>query len=207
METRLRSTRRHARASLLSIAAVTALLLTVSARTADAGLNFGAGFGAAKRDGPVVANLDVGLAFHLHAEVGVLPFLNVGPYYTHYRLGISDFAFGSAALFNTIGLRARAILPTGDVHPYAYVGAGYTAASYSWPSVTYGGLTVPERNASGHFFEIPIGIGLAYDVAPLFQVFAEAAYRPGVGFAGNAYPDDARPTRGYSFLVGAAINL
>jgi hypothetical protein len=189
METRLRSTRRHARASLLSIAAVTALLLTVSARTADAGLNFGAGFGAAKRDGPVVANLDV------------------GPYYTHYRLGISDFAFGSAALFNTIGLRARAILPTGDVHPYAYVGAGYTAASYSWPSVTYGGLTVPERNASGHFFEIPIGIGLAYDVAPLFQVFAEAAYRPGVGFAGNAYPDDARPTRGYSFLVGAAINL
>ena len=47
METRLRSTRRHARASLLSIAAVTALLLTVSARTADAGLNFGAGFGSA----------------------------------------------------------------------------------------------------------------------------------------------------------------
>jgi hypothetical protein len=71
-----------------------------------------------------------------------------------------------------------------------------------------GGIANPEQSATGHFYETPIGIGLAYDVLPLLQLFVEGAYRPAMGFGGSAFPDTApRPTSGYSVLIGAAINL
>jgi hypothetical protein len=199
-----RSIRRRA---VFFFAAITALLLTVSPQSAEAGVNLGAGIGVAKRTADAPVNLKTGLMFQLHAELGLLPFLNVGPYYAHYQLGMSDVADASTA-FNMLGLRARFILPTGDLHPYAYVGAGYAAASYSSPSVTAGAITVPEQKLTGHFFETPVGIGLAYDVLPLLQLFVEGAYRPAMGFGGDAFPDTGpRPTSGYSALIGAAINL
>jgi hypothetical protein len=192
---------------LLSVCAITALLVTMSPQTADAGLNFWAGVGVAKRTADAAANLKTGFAFQLHAELGLLPFLNVGPYYAHYQLGMSDVADASTA-FNVLGLRARLIWPTGDFHPYAYVGAGYTAAAYSAPSVTANSITVPAQNLSGHFYETPIGVGLAYDVIPILQLFIEGAYRPATGFGGDAFPDSSpKPTSGYSALIGAAINL
>lgn len=204
MHTSARSICRHAP---FGIAAAAALLLTVSPQPARAGINVGAGIGVAKRTADPPVNLKAGLAFQLHAELGLLPFLNLGPYFAHYQLGMSDVADATTA-FNAIGLRARLILPLGDFHPYGYVGIGYTAASYSSPNAIVGGIAIPERSATGHFFETPIGVGLAYDVASPLQIFAEAAYRPAMGFGGSAFPDTApRPTSGYTVLIGAAINL
>jgi hypothetical protein len=190
--------------TLLLPAAAAALVLLLP-RGADAAINAGADIGIAKRSADDPANLKMGFAFQLHAEMGLLPFLNVGPYYTHYQLGMSSVD-GASAAFNVIGLRVRAILPIpGSFKPFAYVGAGYTAVSYGMPAI---GVT-PETSRSGHFLETPIGIGLAYEVIPILHLSLEGAYRPGLMFGGDAFPDGqgGRPTSGWSAMIGAAINL
>jgi opacity protein-like surface antigen len=126
----------------------------------------------------------------------------VGPYYLHYELSSGDRPLAGAAdaVFNTLGLRARLMLPIpGSIKPYGYVGAGYTWVNY--------GLALGDRG--GHFVEIPIGIGLAYQVLEVFQLSLDVAYRPGSAFGGSAFDSVGvtRPTSGYSVLLGAAIDL
>jgi hypothetical protein len=170
---------------------------------ADAFINAGAEGGIVKRSADSPNNLKLGLGYGLHGEIDLLPLLKLGPYYLHYELSSADRpAPGSAdAVFNTLGLRARVTLPIpGSYKPYVYAGAGYTWVTYS-PAL---------GDRTGHFFETPIGAGLAYEVIEIFQLSLDVAYRPGVAFGGDAFSGLApanQPSGGWSLMLGAALNL
>jgi opacity protein-like surface antigen len=184
--------------------AVAPLLVVLVPQRAEALINAGAEAGIVKRSADAPSNLDLGIGYGVHGELGLLPFLNIGPYYLHYELSSADRpAFGSAdAAFNTLGLRARVTLPIpGSLKPYALAGTGYTWVNYS-PA---GG------DRSGHFLEIPIGVGLGFEkLLEIFQLSLDATYRPAVAFGGDAFSGLGaanHPTNGWSLLLGAAVNL
>ena len=129
----------------------------------------------------------------------MIPIVDIGPYYAHFSLSAADEPnpLAGDAVFNVLGLRARATIPIpGNVKPYAFVGLGYT-----WDDYTNDlGL-----DRSGHFWEIPLGAGVAYEALEILRFSAEFALRPGMGFGGSAY-DDApmiqEPTSGWSLALG-----
>src|SRR5262249_6697879 len=98
--------------------------------------------------------------------------IDFGPYYLHYSLSAADAPAPLAgdAAFNVLGVRARVNLPLpGRTRPYGFVGLGYTWDSYKNDF----GL-----DRSGHFFEIPVGVGVIHE-AMIFRFSAEFALRPG----------------------------
>ena len=178
-----------------------ALAMLAFSHRADAFVNVGAEAGIIKRSANSPNNLKLGFGYGLHGEVDLLPLLKIGPYYLHYELPSDDRPLPGArdAAFNTLGLRARVMLPVpGNYKPYAFAGLGYTWVNYSTPT-----------DALGHFWEVPIGVGVAYEVIPLLQISLDVAYRPGMSFGGTAFDSAniSHPTSGYSVLLGAAINL
>ena len=164
-------------------------------------LEVGAEGGLIKRTADTPNNLDVGVGYGVHGEFNLVPLVKFGPYYLHYELSQADDAPRAAdATFNTLGLRGRLTLPVpGSVAPYAFVGAGYTWARYAEPT----------GDAKGHFFEIPVGAGVAWRVAEILSLSLEGAYRPGVGFGGGAFDTLglSHPTSGWSLLLGASFEL
>jgi len=189
---------------------VFALALLFVPKRAEALINVGAEGGLVKRTADSPNNLKLGLGYGAHGEVDLLPLIKFGPYYLHYELSSADSpALGSAdAVFNTLGLRARLMLPIpGSYKPYAFAGVGYAWASYT---LSFGSFTSPA--ASGHFFETPLGAGIAYEVVEIFQLSLDAAYRPAFGFGGDAFNSAfnggvTHPTSGWSLMLGAALNL
>jgi len=79
-----------------------------------------------------------------------------------------------------------------------------TTAPYASPR------SVDFTRRSGWFLEMPIGLGLGYQVARLVQISADFALRPGFDFHGDAFagpnPVD-QPKMGLSGLVGAALDF
>lgn len=183
-------------------------------------LNTGVEFGLIKRNADAPHNFSLGTGFGAHLEVAALPVLNIGPYYLHYELANPDQPSSSAthdANFNTLGLRARFMLPLPQSRfvPFAYTGIGYTWIRYPSlpiafdvdnPAMRTGGF----EQRKGHFWEIPVGLGVACELAKIFHLSADFAIRPGVGFGGDAYGGErpySEPTWGYSAMIGAALNL
>jgi hypothetical protein len=189
------------------VVGVSLALAFFTSRRAEAFINVGAEGGLVKRSADSPNNLKLGLGYGLHGEVDMIPLLKIGPYYLHSELSSADSpAAGAAdAVFNTLGLRARLLLPIpGSFKPYAYAGLGYTWVNY----MPVGVLQRP--SVSGHFFETPLGVGIAYEVLAIFQLSFDAAYRPGFGFGGDAsslLPPVAAPTGGWSLMLGAALDL
>jgi opacity protein-like surface antigen len=188
-----------ARALVVSFLALVALAIP---RQAHAMINVGPEAGLVKRSADSPNNLKLGLGYGAHAELDMLPLLKVGPYYLHSELSSADQGSqGSGdATFNTLGLRARLILPIpGSFKPYAYVGAGYSWVTYMQNSGDH----------SGRFLETPIGVGIADEIAEIFHLSLDVAYRPGFIFGGDAYDtyNVTHPSSGWSLMLGVALNL
>ncbi len=203
-QTRKSSTSGARRAPVCRALALLLFALAVLAipRRAHAMVNVGAEGGLVKRTADSPYNLKVGFGYGAHAELDMLPLLKLGPYYLHYELSSADQPSpGSAdATFNTLGLRARVILPVpGSFKPYAYIGAGYTWVNYVQNSGDH----------TGRFVETPIGVGVADEFAEIFHLSLDVAYRPGVAFGGDAYDtyNVAHPGGGWSLMLGVALNL
>jgi|SRR5882724_2451411 len=176
--------------------------LFVTPFDAQAIINVGAEGGLVKRTADAPNNLKIGIGYGLHGEIAFLPLIKLGPYYLHYELSSADAAPGAAdAVFNTLGLRARLMLPIpGSIKPYGFAGVGYTWVDYA--------PVVGDRK--GHFFETPLGAGIAYEVLPIFQLSLDVAYRPAFGFGGDAFDAAApasQPSSGWSLMLGAALDL
>ena len=199
-------------------AAVAATLALVAApRNAHALVDVGVEAGAVTRSAEAPDALRAGAAFGAHLELALLPLLQVGAYYLHDQHALSRAeATAPDVTFDTLGGRARLVLPIPGtaVHPYAWVGVGYSRASYQGEltGVTTGAAarsnTVDPR--LGHFLETPIGLGVAYDTLAILRLSAEVAYRHASSFGGSAY-DDAptltTPTSAVSMLVGLSLSL
>jgi opacity protein-like surface antigen len=175
--------------------------------SAQAMINVGAEGGIVKRSADPPANLKLGLGYGVHGELDMLPLLKLGPYYLHYELGSADkpAPLAADAAFNVLGLRARFMLPIpGSYKPYAYAGVGYTWVNYSFTNAAAAG----QESVAGHFFETPLGVGIAYEVIEIFQLSLDAAYRPAFGFGGDAFGSGGSgPSSGWSVMLGAALNL
>jgi opacity protein-like surface antigen len=188
------------------VRAASALLVASAAlfasSEAHALVNVGAEAGLVKRTADSPNNLKLGVGYGVHAELDLLPLLKIGPYLLHYELSGADDLVGSPdAAFTALGLRARLMLPVpGSIKPYAYVGAGYTWVTYTYPVID---------DRAGRFVEIPIGVGAAFEPLPLLQISLDVAYRPATSFGGVAYstPSITHPGTGYSALLGVAVNL
>jgi opacity protein-like surface antigen len=195
------------RKTIVGSCVLAALVFVFAPSRAEAMINVGAEGGIAKRSADPPNNLKIGLAYGVHGELDMFPLLKVGPYYLHYELGSADKPdLGAAdAAFNVFGLRARLTLPIpGSYKPYAFAGIGYSFVNYT--------LVAPPPGASdsvgGHFFETPLGVGIAYEVVEIFQLSLDAAYRPAFGFGGDAYAGGGGgPSSGWSVMLGAALNL
>lgn len=182
-------------------------------------LNAGVEYGIVKRNADDPYNFKLGTGFGAHLELALLPILNVGPYYLHYELAHPQRSNSLAhdSTFDTLGLRARFMLPlpSSRWQPYAYAGFGYTWLRYpsfpiafevNNPAMRTGGF----ESRQGRFYEVPVGVGAAYEVAKIFHLSADFAVRPGMGFGGEAYeksPHYSEPKWGYSLMLGAALNL
>ncbi len=187
--------------SCLFLAVLTGGLLCTHA--AHALLNAGVEAGVVKRTASAPDNLKLGFGYGAHVELSLFPALNVGAYFLRSTNAIQDAPSDSSAdaTFNTLGLRARLILPiSGDTKPYGYVGLGHNWIKYS---------PAGSPDISGQSWEVPIGVGIAHKWLELFQFSLEAAYRPSVHFTGDAYEtaNVTHPSSGWSALVGFAIDL
>jgi hypothetical protein len=212
------------RASVRKLAACSALAvptLVLSAGEARAAsIDVGAEAGAVHRGADDPYAMKSGLGWGGHAELVLLPFVQVGPYYLHYELSPADGSSRAASnQFDALGARVRLTLPLPgiDLRPYAFAGIGYTWLTYpavalpfeaSRPSTRTGGYA----DVDGHFVEVPLGVGLAWDVAKVFALSADFALRPGSSFGGSAYEGSGavtlpKPTSGWSLLLGAALRL
>jgi Outer membrane protein beta-barrel domain len=204
--------RRKSRGPIPRFTAAAAVLVAamISSRSARADINLGAEAGVADRASNV-PGLDPGLAFGGHAEFSLLPFIRLGAYFLHYRLSTED-ARDDLAYFNAFGPRLRLIVPIPgtDLLPYAQAGIGFTVASYPGLQTADVSTTVDER--SGYFFEVPVGLGLAYEIASILHISADFTFRPAFGHFGDAFdeslrePNDAHVV-GWSVLGGLALDF
>lgn len=185
---------------------------------ASAAVNAGVEYGMVKRSADDPYGFKLGTGWGAHLEASLIPMLNLGPYYLHYELAGSDStSLTHDTRFDVLGLRARFMLPVpgSDWKPYAYAGLGYTWASYGAVQLPFDVQNPAARSGgfearSGHFLEIPVGVGVAYELAKIIHLSADFALRPGSSFGGSAY-DDApgygQPKFGWSLMAGAALNL
>lgn len=215
------STRLAPRLKLIAATGIAAASFTrAGAARAATVVDTGVAAGVVGRSADAPYGLKAGLGLQLHADAVLAPFLSVGPYWLHDEHGVSGAEPRAPSVdFDTVGVRARAFLPLPRyaLRPFVQLGVGYAWTSYSvplasdpdHPAARTGGL----QAAGGHFVEIPLGLGLAWDVARVVALSADFAVRPATSFGGTAYgPIDGatsptEPKLGWSFLLGAALRL
>ncbi len=191
----------YVRASRLAVVVGALAGATLAApRSASAAINVGGELGIAGR-----SEHDPGFAFGGHAEISVLPFIRVGAYYLHYELGPDE-----VASFNAFGARARAMVPIPGTSllPFLSAGFGPTFARYAErPMAPAGGGALFTAGGGGYFFEVPVGAGLAYQLATIVHVSGEIGFRPAFGFGGAAFEHLPSTPMGWTFLAGVALDL
>lgn len=191
----------HARAPRLAVLVVSLAGATLGAsRSASAAINVGGELGLAGR-----SEHDPGFAFGGHAEISVLPFIRVGAYYLHYELGPDE-----VASFNAFGARARAMVPIPGTSLLPFLSAGFGPAFAHYPErpmAPAGGGALFTAGGGGHFFEVPISAGLAYQLVTILHVSGEIGFRPAFGFGGAAFEDLPTTPVGWTFLAGVALDL
>lgn len=187
---------------LLLLGFVLAIGLLVT-RTASAQLHWdlGAQVGVNKRFLGETRNVSspteggFGPMAQLQGHVALLPLVRVGGYLGY---EISPLTGDPAArdMFGG-GLRVKIMSPwpRGDVRLWLFLGFGYQAVharSYRTtspslqPSVTpYYELSVD--GSGGHYWELPVGIGVSYKLRKPYQLFAELGARVGFSGQGTTY--------------------
>lgn len=175
--------------------------LSFSARTARAtAINSGIEAGVVKRTTSSPGDLDPGFGYGAHVEVGPIPELNFGIYFLQ-SINAESSNSSTSALFNTLGLRTKLVLPISSyIKAYGFAGIGTTWTKYR---------TTNEPTINGHSWEAPLGLGVGHKVFELFQLYVEGAYRPSFSFGGTAY-DTAQlphPTSGWSAFIGFAFDI
>jgi hypothetical protein len=133
-----------------------------------------------------------GFDFEAHAHIALFPMVRAGLYF---ETDVSPFTGSPSRHFYAGGLRAKITPPwirTDSIATYAFTGLGFvTAYGPSYPiHVTTPSGTASDGfvdGASGHFLEIPLGVGAAWTVRKPLQLFAELGMRLGLGHGGDLY--------------------
>ena len=129
----------------------------------------------------------------IHAHVAILPFLRAGPYLAH---DISPMPGDVKAYqITTAGLRVKVTSPV-PLDPWrVWAVTGFGISGAYGPSY-HTGLDLQQNGtrqdvlasgAGGSFFEVPLGVGVAYRIRKPWWLTAELAGRYGFGFSGSLY--------------------
>jgi hypothetical protein len=183
-------------------AAVAAASLAMTHHAGALG-NVGAEAGISQRAVDYTDHLNTGFAFGLHAELDAAPWFKVGPYYLHYELPSSSPSLEPRFLggaYNVLGIRGSFVVPVSDkLELQFHAGFGRTWLIDHWTTVA---------RETGDFIELPIGIGVSYEVIERLWISFDAAYRRAVLFGGDAFNDDGyHASTGLSFLIGPSLRL
>jgi len=133
-----------------------------------------------------------GPVFGLEADVALIPFLRIGLYGDYEYADTTEPSPSSVVSF---GARVKVMLP-GDrnrVHWWLFTGFGavdwiapsYAVSDQTSQSANGGATTVPE--ATGYFFEVPIGVGMGWRVARPWEIVAELQGRIGFDMNGSYF--------------------
>jgi opacity protein-like surface antigen len=168
-----------------------------------------------------------GFTWQLNAELGLLPFLMVGPYVNFAKL-TPEVAGGdvSSISFRTIGLRAKLKIPVpGPFTPYGVAGLGWAHADFPDQTLTVcdpqTGLVCASKivpSATANFAEFMLGGGAMLQLAGPLAVTAEFTWRPSTGYKNDTYeqqiqsqqtsaPDPSRNGAAWVGLLGLALAL
>lgn len=145
-----------------------------------------------------------GPAAILSGHVALIPLVRLGAYAKH---DISPASEAPARRITTLGVRAKVQAPwsTAKVHAWGFLGAGYALVYAPSTSRTVsttplgptdpasGPLTLSVPGASGHFFEVPLGVGIGVRLRKPWELLFELGGRFGFGFGGDVY--EGRPAR------------
>jgi opacity protein-like surface antigen len=179
-------------------------------------------------------------AWQVHAEIAFIPsILMVGPYFgmntgTPEVLN-KDGTSQKPVDFRTLGARAKVRLPLGGpVVPYGLIGIGWVHGNFpdqmvqlcsTLPApIGYQCDPTPRQvpNATANFVEIPVGVGLAFQLADEVALTIEGDWRPTVGYKNDVYevaaknaqttgstqpPPPGRNGWAFSGMAGLAITL
>lgn len=199
----------------LLVAGALGAALALGAGTGQAQVNAGAELGLAYRAS--TPKLSPGFAAGAHLEVKLVPMVSLGGYFLWYGLQSDLPGVNSSAAFTSVGGRVRFHLPLPDSNfrPYAFVGLGRVAVSYPGefslaPDMYAAQTTANVQKRDGWFLEVPIGLGVAYKIASIAQVFVDFAFRPGFNFKGDAHAGPYaidEPKTGLSVLAGGALDF
>lgn len=198
-------------------AAAFASALVIMSGSSDANAQFNGGLegGIAARTG--TPSLQPGLAWGVHASVSPVPVLSVGAYYLGYNMTVDGApATAHKAAFDSFGgkLRLTLPLPASDFRPYGYLGFGRVNASYPVETVPLvddtSGIPATLLPRKGHFYELPVGLGLGYKTAKILELSIDFGVRPSFGFGGDAYDGPAaydKTKLGFTGMLGVALDL
>jgi hypothetical protein len=144
----------------------------------------------------------------LHAHVAVIPMLRAGAYVSHDISPVNE----TSRHITSFGGRFKLTppWPSSELRAFAFAGFGYALAyelSYSGKiRNTNGGVvdaTVP--GVSGHYFEVPVGLGATYRLRKPWEISAELGARVGFAFSGDAYSSNGIVVAGDSYYGIAPV--
>lgn len=174
-------------------------------------------------------------AWQVHAEIAFIPsILMVGPYFGMQTAvpEIPNATSPRSVDFRSMGARAKVRLPLGGpIIPYGLIGVGWVHGNFpdqqvplcttvSGQQVCAGQTTMP--SATANFVEIPVGVGLAFQLADEVALTIEGDWRPTVGYKNDAYeqaiakaqatgttqpPPPGRNGWAFSAMAGIALTL
>ncbi len=141
----------------------------------------------------------------LEGHVALLPLVRVGGY-----LGTEISPRGgdpSARNITWGGLRAKVMSPwpRGDLRLWLFLGFGI-AGVYEPSYRTAAPANTLMGGAGGHFFEVPLGIGVSYKLRKPLELCAELGKRIGFADSGSTY-DGAGSTGKDRFAIGLSLGV
>lgn len=163
--------------------------------------------GESRNDGTVFAtNAGFGPTAQVLGHVALLPLVRVGGYLGYEISPLTGDAAARDMFGGGLRVKLMSPWPRGDVRFWLFVGFGYQAVharSYrtNVAAQTLQPSTTPSYDISvdgsgGHYWELPVGIGVSYKLRKPYQLFAELGARVGFSGQGTTYE------RGPSATIG-----
>jgi hypothetical protein len=147
---------------------------------------------------PSTDDAGFGPVLQLAAHLALLPLVHAGVYVGHDISPLPDPAAARNITF--MGARGKVQLPmSGNLRGYGFAGFGLalvTQQSFTFtgfPFVSAGGTVnrkdAEVESAGGHFFEVPLGLGVAYKLRKPWELIAELGFRVGFAHSGSVYDE------------------
>ena len=186
------------------IVALGAMLLVAGRAEAQLHWDVGAKGGVSKRflssRPPGAPDAGLGPEAEVEGHVAVLPMLRAGLYAAYDRSPVTGIAARNIMAAG-LHVRVNAPWPRDPFRGWVYLGFGYAgvyAPSYETtllvqhdPAMPASPTRTTVQGSGGTFFEVPVGLGVAYKLRRPWELTLELGTRVGFGWSGSTYTSGA----------------